>query len=168
MQLGYNYLLGHGRILHGWTSSLSPIQSSPSNFGGGLVHVLERLCVPPPQDKVHGVKLLHFDQFASTKHVKIKSVYMGHGYKNGVAVRGIENGACVYIVCDAKTSERLGEFEFKFELSQTFSRVCLIRADGSRGEGAKTRTIKFSNIELDRLYESVYLNILFRLHNVFF
>lgn len=65
-----SYLPGHGRVLHDWTSSLSPTQSRPSNFGGGLVHVLERVCVPPPQDKVQELNLLHSDQLASTKILK--------------------------------------------------------------------------------------------------
>lgn len=66
---------GQGISLQDWMSSLSPTQSAPSNFGGGLVHVLERFFFPPPQDTEHSVNALHADQFASTeKQITSKGV----------------------------------------------------------------------------------------------
>lgn len=63
-----HYPPGHGKSLQGWTSSLSPTQSAPSNFGGGFVQLLDRLLVPPPQDTLHRVNAPNGVQFASTGH----------------------------------------------------------------------------------------------------
>lgn len=71
--------------MHDWTSSLSPTHPLPSNFGGGFVHVLERFCLPPPQETVHGVKLLHSDQFASTTTYTKGNEYSMKGHKPNVA-----------------------------------------------------------------------------------
>ena len=44
-------LPGHFLLLHSLVVLLgpSPLQSSPPLEGGGLVHVLFRVCIPPPQ-----------------------------------------------------------------------------------------------------------------------
>jgi len=39
-----------------------------------LVHVLDRVCVPPPQDRVQGLNSLHSDQFASTVSINTKKL----------------------------------------------------------------------------------------------
>ena len=43
-----NTLLGQGASLQALVSPLTPGHGFPSNAGGGLVHVLDRLCSPPP------------------------------------------------------------------------------------------------------------------------
>ena len=41
-------------MLHGTTPPLGPEQSFPPQEGAGLLHILVRSCVPPPQLLLHG------------------------------------------------------------------------------------------------------------------
>ena len=46
-------LSSHLKSLQGPTFSLGPMQSSPPNWGGGLVQCRTNFCVPPPHVLVH-------------------------------------------------------------------------------------------------------------------
>ena len=56
----------HGCVLQGSLFVLLPLQSSPSPEGGGLVHVLCLVRVPPPQVLSQGPGLPQGDQFPSS------------------------------------------------------------------------------------------------------
>ena len=71
-----SYLLGHGKSLQDRSSSLSPLQSSPPCFGGGLVQDRDRLCVPPPHVTLHcdqAFQLVHLPS-TSTKEWNLYQV----------------------------------------------------------------------------------------------
>ena len=46
-------LLGQGRLLQACTSTSAPLHLLPPCRGGGLLHVRDRLCVPPPHVTSH-------------------------------------------------------------------------------------------------------------------
>lgn len=56
----------HGCVLHGSFFVLLPLQSSPSPDGGGLVHVLFLISVPPPQVLSQGPGEPQGDQLPSS------------------------------------------------------------------------------------------------------
>ena len=61
------WIPGQGFSLHGLVSSLSPGHELPPNAGGGLVHVLDRFCTPPPQVTGHSLQSFQSDQLPSTE-----------------------------------------------------------------------------------------------------
>ena len=62
-----NTLLGQGASLQALVSPLAPGHGFPPNAGGGLVHVLDRLCSPPPQVKGQLLQPSQTDQLPSTE-----------------------------------------------------------------------------------------------------
>lgn len=66
LKLTFN-LPGQGWVLQSRDRSFSPLHSSPPLVGGGLVHVRELVCDPPPQDFVHGPHGFHPLHFPSTE-----------------------------------------------------------------------------------------------------
>lgn len=50
------FLPGHAILLQCLISKSLPAQEAPPFLGGGLVHVLLRLCVPLPQVRLHGLQ----------------------------------------------------------------------------------------------------------------
>ena len=60
-------LLGQGSSLQDLDSSLSPGHGLPSNCGGGLVHVLDLSCTPPPHVTGQSLQSFQSDQYPSTE-----------------------------------------------------------------------------------------------------
>lgn len=64
------HLPGHRWILHAFDWSDGPRQLFPPADGGGLLQVLLRYCIPPPQDLLHSPKEVQDDHWPSTKRYK--------------------------------------------------------------------------------------------------
>ena len=52
----------HISVLQSSTSTASPGHSNPPSLGGGLLHVLLLVLLPPSHDAEHGDQLSHSDQ----------------------------------------------------------------------------------------------------------
>ena len=52
----------HASVLQASTSTASPGQSNPPSPGGGLLHFLLLVLIPPSHDAEHGDQLSHSDQ----------------------------------------------------------------------------------------------------------
>ena len=52
-------VVGHAWLLHLWVLVAFPLHCLPPDAGAGLLHLLDALCEPPPQELLHRLQGCH-------------------------------------------------------------------------------------------------------------